>query len=650
MITIQDSKSYVITEEQVDTSTVLSEISVSEPALFDITEGNKEDYLKIDATTGTVTLTSSGVIAVNSDYPDDPSKEIQEFRYIVQATSIEDNSKSSVEVVVGVIRVHDEPPFIADEIITPLYSEDVSTGMRVVEIRTAYAAKFTVIDNVDKLTVKDPIDVGRIILTSTGANWISSILTEDPDATLDFEVLIEDLENELQITQKYSLNILPGSAQAKVPTKTVLDLTGEILGSDAGGMQSENKFNLFKIKLDTDYYFSEIENHILELLKTRKIDELNKEEFNELFDLINYKINYIAGALKTSLKSIQDEYTDGLYKAGTELKELTDEIELVEKDLIQRLNAHLTHNNILIESTKISLLNYIHHEDDRVLTQSQAENDALESKLTQLITDLRNEFETFRDVTFEVYKETINDRLDDINERIDDNDKDISNINDTLEDHEKRITEAEAAVEDAAARTLEDFDNDDGWDFTDFDLMYQQNKIISISGTTTYFGTTGTTNIHVDADSFGNSELDCEGKEFTGTASSAKYADLAEFYTIDTKNFIPGLIVNFSASHKETEIELADGYKEPIGIISTAPGFKLNQPPEDSEFNWAPIALTGRVPVYVTNADNAERGDYVYQSDIVPRYGVVVKVKDPNKKLLGVVIQQLSDGKVEVKV
>jgi len=102
------------------------------------------------------------------------------------------------------------------------------------------------------------------------------------------------------------------------------------------------------------------------------------------------------------LKSIQDEYTDGLYKAGTELKELTDEIELVEKDLIQRLNAHLTHNNILIESTKISLLNYIHHEDDRVLTQSQAENDALESKLTQLITDLRNEFETFRDVTFEV--------------------------------------------------------------------------------------------------------------------------------------------------------------------------------------------------------------------------------------------------------
>ncbi len=646
MVTIQNLQTFVLTEESITVAQTVSTLGSSEAAVFDIIQGNDDNWLHIDASTGTVSLTPDGVQAINLDNPTHPEEEVSVIEFRIEATSLLDESTDVVDVLIGVIRVHDEEPVIIDEIITPLYADDSTTGLRVVEIRTAYAAQFTVLAGADKLQILSPVDVGRALLTSTGAIHVNN----QAEPTLDFSIIITDLENGLEITKEYSLDILPGSARELLPTKNILDLSGEFLGAEAGAIEAGNDIEHFKIKLDTDYYFSEIEDIILNGSKnTLDIDKLTLKliEQNESTDL---KIDALNASLNISLDAVKDDFTAGFINELNSMKALEHKMYLMDNSRLSSLQARVNNLVYLNESSRISLQNYIHHQDDRIALEASVERLALEARVESLISALRIEFEDFVSTTFELYKDDVNIRFISAEDRLDVNEGDIDALEVTSGTHDTRLTVVEAAVSAVASNTLEDIDNSNGWDFTINTLAYKQQSILSISGNTTVFGTQGSGSITVNDASFGNSGLVCYGSVFSGTATKAKYADLAEYYTIQPNTTIgPGRLVNFTANHKEYEIELADGIKDPLGIITTNPGFILNDP-DNKEGNWSAIALAGRTPVFASNASHAERGDYLYQDELNPTIGCCYKVRNPNKIQLGIVIQYLGDGIVEVKI
>ena len=77
---------------------------------------------------------------------------------------------------------------------------------------------------------------------------------------------------------------------------------------------------------------------------------------------------------------------------------------------------------------------------------------------------------------------------------------------------------------------------------------------------------------------------------FSGVASSAQYADLAEKYTTD-ESYLPGTIMQVGG---DAETTLWVGSPYIAGVISTNPAYLMN-----SELDGQAIALVGRVPVRV---------------------------------------------------
>jgi hypothetical protein len=80
---------------------------------------------------------------------------------------------------------------------------------------------------------------------------------------------------------------------------------------------------------------------------------------------------------------------------------------------------------------------------------------------------------------------------------------------------------------------------------------------------------------------------------YNGTATSARFADLAEKYTTD-KEYAPGTVMVVSA---DPDTECTQSYMPcqlAVGVISTAPAYMMN-----SEAEGQYIALKGRVPVRV---------------------------------------------------
>lgn len=86
---------------------------------------------------------------------------------------------------------------------------------------------------------------------------------------------------------------------------------------------------------------------------------------------------------------------------------------------------------------------------------------------------------------------------------------------------------------------------------------------------------------------------------FNGTATAARYADLAEKYLTD-KEYEPGTVVIVGG---EKEVTAADVNTRAIGVVSTNPAYMMNKDLEGGTY----IALKGRVPCKVYGA--VKKGD-----------------------------------------
>ena len=155
-----------------------------------------------------------------------------------------------------------------------------------------------------------------------------------------------------------------------------------------------------------------------------------------------------------------------------------------------------------------------------------------------------------------------------------------------------------------------------------------QGTVFQASGTSsanlvaTMGGTLSTLNVSPQANNtynLGTSDLRYNtvyASVFSGTATSAQYADLAEMYAADS-SYEPGTVVVFGG---DEEVTLTDrkGDRRVAGVVSTDPAHLMNS---DLEAEHAvAVALQGRVPCKVLG--KAEKGDLLVTSPI-PGYAVV---------------------------
>jgi hypothetical protein len=122
------------------------------------------------------------------------------------------------------------------------------------------------------------------------------------------------------------------------------------------------------------------------------------------------------------------------------------------------------------------------------------------------------------------------------------------------------------------------------------------------------FVTAATGNLGAKTDSvltYNSSNGTLGATTFSGVATSAQYADLAEIYKPDV-DYSPGTIVTIGGTQ---EITVANHNTQYLaGVISTAPAYLMNSAAEGEA-----VALVGRVPVRVVGAVN--KGQAVFAAD-----------------------------------
>ena len=125
---------------------------------------------------------------------------------------------------------------------------------------------------------------------------------------------------------------------------------------------------------------------------------------------------------------------------------------------------------------------------------------------------------------------------------------------------------------------------------------------------------------------------------FSGTATKALYADLAEMYLPD-KHYAPGTVMQFGGT---AEVCAANEYATTkiAGVVSTNPAYLMNAELE----NGCAIALKGRVPCLVLG--KVEKGDMLIASDI---HGVATVTKEfIGGAIIGKAVESSDDEDVKV--
>jgi hypothetical protein len=115
------------------------------------------------------------------------------------------------------------------------------------------------------------------------------------------------------------------------------------------------------------------------------------------------------------------------------------------------------------------------------------------------------------------------------------------------------------------------------------------------------------------------------GNVFSGRATTASYADLAENYLADAE-YAPGTVVAFGGD-KEVTVSNKDLDVTVAGVVSTNPAYHMNFALEGEHV--AAVALVGRVPCRVTGTVSkgdmmVSNGDGTARSEKNPTFGSVI--------------------------
>jgi hypothetical protein len=139
------------------------------------------------------------------------------------------------------------------------------------------------------------------------------------------------------------------------------------------------------------------------------------------------------------------------------------------------------------------------------------------------------------------------------------------------------------------ANAVTSFGTSTAMPLNDYAVNYNvANVILPIANTTASIGTAQRTFQNIYA------------VTFTGTSTTAKYADLAEMYHADDY-YTPGTVMILGGDYDVT-VSTQSHDTAVAGVVSTNPAYLMNDNFEHD--NWLPIALTGRVPCLVRGPVN----------------------------------------------
>ena len=127
---------------------------------------------------------------------------------------------------------------------------------------------------------------------------------------------------------------------------------------------------------------------------------------------------------------------------------------------------------------------------------------------------------------------------------------------------------------------------------------------------------------------------DVEARLFKGTATAARYADLAEKYLAD-KDYEVGTVVSVGG---EAEVTASNWGDRPIGVVSSNPAFMMNMDLEGGIY----IALKGRVPVKVIGS--IRKG----QRLIASKDGVAVAAVPHSNDVFAIALESSDDTGVKL--
>ena len=122
---------------------------------------------------------------------------------------------------------------------------------------------------------------------------------------------------------------------------------------------------------------------------------------------------------------------------------------------------------------------------------------------------------------------------------------------------------------------------------------------------------------------------------FSGTATQAQYADLAEVYATD-EDYPEGTVVKFGGDKEVTQT--TEGFDNDVfGVISTTPAYLMNKDAEGQ-----PIALQGRVPVRVIG--KIAKGERLVSSDIPGMAWALGSDDYDPRQVIGRSLEEKEDG------
>jgi hypothetical protein len=155
----------------------------------------------------------------------------------------------------------------------------------------------------------------------------------------------------------------------------------------------------------------------------------------------------------------------------------------------------------------------------------------------------------------------------------------------------------------------------------------------TVTGDTLTDGTATLTGGALTGATTGNFSGTVTANLFSGTATAARYADLAEVYATDA-DYAPGTVVMIGGEAEITQT-LSRAETEVFGVISTDPAYLMNK-----DADGLPVALQGRVPVKVVGP--VAKGERLISSDI-PGVAVGVSEEDFAHQLQAIIGRSLEN-------
>jgi len=589
------------------------------------------NYISIDITTGKIYLTLDGVKAINTDYPDDPSREIKELNFQVLARDAEVGDTLTIDVRVGVIRVHDEPPKIIDEQIYDIYQDDAVENERVLDIRTAFPSFFYI--NTDLIKIPE-VDIGRVLLSDKGVDYVKNLDLSDPNVTpaLTFSITIQDQQNNLTLEKEFSIPIKPGSALPQIPKKSILEEVGANIGQDLALKIETNKLNIDNLKFLNDIIFNKAisyesninttfyNSYIAKSIETNLIEGVDKsgEIFERPYETIKKSLSTLLNTINHENQKITDLLPENVSKIYNEIEKVSNEVNILNFEFLNDFddtNLYIT----LIYNSYLQSLNYSKAYVNKSLELVDKAINYVASAITDEIFNLEKEFSEFKYSEYCNFKKYAQDTFSAIqtclNKVVDQIcggsaytnccTRSGSTILTRLDNIEDDVSDLQNAVNEILRRHLEDWGSNTAWKFTSGagsgSLQHNSTTVLYKSPYAVTFGSTNFSTIYIQTSggtfTFNSNGLDLGSLTLKAgkcdcTATRAQYADLAEYYEAD-KEYSIGTIMAVGGEKEVTSFDKINNNL--IGIISDKPGFILNS---DHSFKIpALIGLKGRIKV-----------------------------------------------------